>query len=187
VPAGESPAEDLREGLALISGRAEALARFMGAYAQLARLPRPRPAPLDVDAWVRRVAALEQRLAVRVLPGPALVIDADGDQLDQLLINLVRNAADAALQAGGALVEVGWRQENGQLDVYVRDDGPGLPDSTNLFVPFFTTKPNGTGIGLALSRQIAEAHLGTLNLLNRDGARGCEAHLRIPVPGRATA
>ncbi len=178
---GAARPEDLTTGLALIAGRAEALSRFMNAYARLARLPRPKPAPLDVETWVRRVAALEQRLAVEVESGPALTIEADGDQLDQLLINLVRNAADAALQAGGAHVAVAWRRENGALDVVVRDDGPGLPDSGNLFVPFFTTKPSGTGIGLALSRQIAEGHGGTVTLVNRDDTRGCEAHLRLPL------
>ena len=175
------PADDLRDGLTLISGRAEALARFMGAYARLARLPRPTLKPLDVETWVRRVAALETRLAVGVRPGPALTIRADGDQLDQLLINLITNAVDAVLQAGdGGKVVVGWDRSVGNLEILVRDDGPGLPDSANLFVPFFTTKPSGSGIGLALSRQIAEGHGGSLALSNREDGRGCVAVLRLP-------
>jgi len=109
-----------------------------------------------------------------------MTISADGDQLDQLLINLVRNAADASLETRGA-VEVGWMRSGGMLDVWVRDDGLGVSDTTNLFVPFFTTKPNGSGIGLALSRQIAEAHGGALTLENRRDARGCEARLRLPL------
>jgi len=184
--AKEPPARmgpDLADGLALIGGRAESLSRFMNAYARLARLPRPRLAPLDVETWARRVAGLETRLAVTVVPGPALTIRADGDQLDQLLINLVTNAADAALHAGGSLVEIGWRLDGDTLEVRVRDDGPGLPESGNLFVPFFTTKPTGTGIGLALSRQIAEGHGGTLHLTDRAGSRGCEACLRLPRQG----
>jgi len=172
--------EDLGDGLAVIAGRSESLSRFMAAYALLARLPSPQPKPMDVEQWVRRVAHLETRLPVRVAPGPPMTISADGDQLDQLLINLVRNAADASLETQGA-VEVGWMRSGGMLDVWVRDNGLGVSDTTNLFVPFFTTKPNGSGIGLALSRQIAEAHGGALTLENRRDARGCEARLRLPL------
>ena len=171
---------DLGSGLELIGARAEALSRFMGAYAKLARLPLPRPAPLDVEAWVHRVVALETRLPVEVLPGEPLTFNADGDQLDQLLINLVRNAADAVTEKGRGAVSVAWSVEDGQLRVRVLDEGPGIPSTGNLFVPFFTTKRNGSGIGLVLSRQIAEAHGGTLTLANREGA-GCEALLTIPT------
>jgi two-component system, NtrC family, nitrogen regulation sensor histidine kinase NtrY len=172
--------QDLRSGLQVIEGRSESLARFMGAYAKLARLPRPRFAPLQVEAWVRRVAALETRLEVAVETGPPVVVAADGDQLDQLLINVVRNAADAALETGGG-VRVGWRAVAGVVEVTVDDDGPGLPDPGNLFVPFFTTKASGTGIGLVLSRQIAEAHGGELVLAPRPGGQGARACLRLPL------
>jgi two-component system nitrogen regulation sensor histidine kinase NtrY len=172
--------QDLRSGLQVIEGRSEALARFMGAYAQLARLPQPRLAPVQVEAWVRRVATLETRLDVRVQGGPPVVVTADGDQLDQLLINVVRNAADAALETGGG-VRVGWRATGGVVEVTVDDDGPGLPDPGNLFVPFFTTKANGTGIGLVLSRQIAEAHGGAVVLEPRPDTRGARARLRLPL------
>ena len=179
--------QDLRSGLQVIEGRSESLARFMGAYAQLARLPQPRPAPVEVEAWVRRVAALETRLDVRVGDGPPVVVTADGDQLDQLLINLVRNAADAALETGGG-VRIGWRASGGVVEVTVDDEGPGRPDPGNLFVPFFTTKANGTGIGLVLCRQIAEAHGGALVLEPRRDARGARARLRLPLgPLMATA
>jgi signal transduction histidine kinase len=173
--------QDLRSGLQVIEARSGALARFMAAYARLARLPPPRPGPVELDGWIRRVAALETRLDVRVEPGPPAVLSADGDQLDQLLINLVRNAADAALESGGG-VTLGWGVRNGVAEVTVDDDGPGLPDPGNLFVPFFTTKANGTGIGLVLSRQIAEAHGGTLVLTPRPaGRRGARACLRLPL------
>jgi len=173
--------QDLRTGLQVIEGRSESLARFMGAYALLARLPHPKVGPVRSDEWVRRVAALEQRLEVKVESGPPATLSADGDQLDQLLINLVRNGADAALETRGA-VTVGWRVLSGVAEVTVDDDGPGLPDPGNLFVPFFTTKANGTGIGLVLSRQIAEAHGGTLVLQPRPrGRRGARACLRLPL------
>ena len=171
---------DVARGLSLIAGRAESLSRFMASYARLARLPPPRLQPLDVGSWVRRVVALERRLPVAVEPGPDLEIQADGDQLDQMLINLVDNAVDAALETGGT-VTVGWRKERRYAELWVTDEGPGLADTGNLFVPFFTTKPEGSGIGLALSRQIAEAHGGTLSLRNRGEGNGAEARLRLPI------
>jgi nitrogen fixation/metabolism regulation signal transduction histidine kinase len=172
--------QDIQGGLKVIAGRSDALSRFMSSYARLAKLPPPRLEPLDVGTWIRRVVDLETRVRVAVESGPRVTIKADGDQLDQLLINLVRNAADASLETGGA-VTVGWNRDNGQVMIWVRDEGPGLPDTSNLFVPFFTTKPNGSGIGLALSRQITEAHRGTLTLTDRRNKKGCEARLRLPI------
>ena len=172
--------DDLGRGLAVIGSRAEALSRFMTAYARLARLPKPTVQPLDVDAWIRRVVTLETRLKIELTPGPPLIIPGDGDQLDQLLINLVRNATDASLETGGG-VRVGWRKEPAFLEIGIEDDGPGLSDTANLFVPFFTTKPGGSGIGLVLSRQIAEGHGGGLTLENRKTGAGCFARLRLPL------
>jgi nitrogen fixation/metabolism regulation signal transduction histidine kinase len=175
--------DDVRRGLAVIASRAEALSRFTGAYAKLARLPAPRFAPVDVGALLYRVAGLETRLPVAVSAGPNAALSADADQLEQLLINLVRNAADAALETAGG-VEAGWRVaagERGRLEIWVADEGPGLASTSNLFVPFFTTKPGGSGIGLVLSRQIAEAHGGALALENRSDRPGCIARLTLPV------
>jgi len=174
--------EDMRRGLAIITARSAALSRFMEAYARLARLPPPQFGSVDVGPLVRRVAGLETRVKVAVRAGPEVQVRADGDQLEQLLINLVRNAADASLESGGA-VTMGWGAPNGgrMLEVWVDDEGPGLPNTANLFVPFFTTKPEGSGIGLVLSRQIAEAHGGVLTLANRQPGPGCRAHLRLPM------
>jgi nitrogen fixation/metabolism regulation signal transduction histidine kinase len=172
--------DDARRGLGVIASRADGLARFTAAYARLARLPRPQLAPLDIAAFVHRVVGLETRLAVRVDSGPAVRVKADSAQLEQLLINLVRNGVDAALQTGGG-VRVGWSRQGRRLEIHVEDEGPGLPTTANLFVPFFTTKPGGSGIGLVLSRQIAEGHGGTLTLENRGAGTGCIARLRLPL------
>jgi nitrogen fixation/metabolism regulation signal transduction histidine kinase len=172
--------EDMRRGLAVIAARTDGLSRFMNAYARLARLPPPKLQPVEVSTWVRRVVGLEPRKQVQLFPGPDVKIQADPDQLEQLLINLLHNAVDAALETGGA-VSLGWNLADSHVEVWVRDEGPGIPNPTNLFVPFFTTKPAGSGIGLVLSRQIAEAHGGSVSLENRPDGPGCEARLRLPI------
>ena len=174
--------EDLQRGLGVIANRSEGLTRFLASYTKLAKLPPPRFANVDVAAWVQRVTRLESRLPVEIVTSPDVTLRADGDQLDQLLINLVANAVDAALATDGG-VRVHWTTRGESFELTVQDDGPGLPESANLFVPFFTTKPGGTGIGLVLSRQIADAHSGTLVLTNRTGVHGCEARLTLPLQG----
>ncbi len=172
--------EDTRRGLDIVGERAEALRRFMAAYAALARLPPPTLEPVDVGRWVAQVARLEQRLPVEVRPGPDLTLHADADQLEQLLINVVRNAVDAALETEGG-VTIAWSGTAASgVEVTVEDEGPGIADRDNLFVPFFTTKPQGSGVGLLLIRQIAEAHGGSFTLENRRVGRGCIARLLLP-------
>jgi len=172
--------EDMKRGLAVIAARSDSLSRFTTAYARLAKLPAPRLDEVHVLTLVERVTSVETRLAVRVDLGPDVTIRADPDQLEQLLINLVRNAVDAALQTGGG-VTLGWKREGRTFNLWVEDEGTGVPNASNLFVPFFTTKPAGSGIGLVLSRQIAEAHGGTLTLENRADRQGARAYLRLPV------
>ena len=172
--------DDMQRGLAVIASRADALSRFTASYARLARLPPPARKPVDFGALMQRVAALEARLTVSLADGPALIVNADPDQLEQLLINVMRNAADAALEAHGGVC-AGWSGANQTLEAWIEDEGPGLQNTANLFVPFFTTKPGGTGIGLVLSRQIAEGHGGTLLVENRTDRRGARAVLRLPL------
>ena len=166
--------QDAHQGLSIIQARAQALGRFMEAYTRLARLPAPAKRSVPLGSLVAKVVNLETREAVAIQEGPALDVALDPDQLEQALINLLRNAVEA-----GGPVMLTWRIENGWLEFCIEDSGPGLPEGGNLFVPFFTTKPSGTGIGLVLSRQIAEGHGGSLFLENRSGG-GARARLRIP-------
>lgn len=172
---------DVRRGLEVISSRAEALGRFMASYAKLARLPQPKLVPTRVAALVQSVADLETRVSVDVVGGEDVSLQADPDQLEQALINVLKNAVEATLEAEGKLVTIRWLTRSGNLHIIIEDDGPGLGDTGNLFVPFFTTKQGGSGIGLVLSRQIAEGHGGTLDLENRADGRGARARLTLPL------
>jgi nitrogen fixation/metabolism regulation signal transduction histidine kinase len=173
-------AEDMSRGLNVIGNRSESLNRFMSSYAQLAKLPPPRFATVDLCALLRRVTGLETRLSLVYDDCPALVIQGDADQLEQVLINLVRNGVDAAKETGGG-VKVCCTSVAGRAEIVIQDEGHGIANPANLFVPFFTTKRGGSGIGLVLSRQIAEAHNGSLTLKNRSDRPGCEARLTLPV------
>jgi signal transduction histidine kinase len=171
--------DDASSGLNSIASRADSLSRFLQAYTRLTKLPPPQKQDIDLVRLIQRVVDLEPRLKVQVLPGPRTTIRADAAQVEQALINLVHNAVDAALETHGN-VTLGWREKGNCVEMLVEDDGPGIMNPANLFVPFFTTKPDGSGIGLPLSRQIAEAHDGTLVLMNREDGHGAQALLRLP-------
>jgi nitrogen fixation/metabolism regulation signal transduction histidine kinase len=210
---------DMARGLAVIEDRAASLNRFLQAYQQLSTLPAPRVEPVALRAMLERIAHLEQRVRVELIAGPETTLLADPDQLQQALINLVQNAADAALEAAqeAALempvepcVLISWAVEYGpaapsmrqgfsgrmierdaagtgiqsphpQAIIRIVDNGLGLLNPVNLFVPFYTTKPAGTGIGLALAQQILFMHKGAVSLTNRADTRGCVAEVRLPV------
>jgi len=178
-PLPEDWRQDMRRGLGVINSRSDSLTRFIGAYARLAKLPRPQLQPLDVAALVERAVSFETRVPVSIVPGPPVTVPGDPDQIEQVLINLLRNAADASQP--GVAVQIGWRRDGAMVEIWIKDEGPGLSTTANLFVPFFTTKPGGSGIGLVLSRQIAEGHGGALTLENRSDRSGCAACLRLPV------
>ncbi|MBV8050299.1 MAG: PAS domain S-box protein [Acidobacteriaceae bacterium] len=172
--------DDLRRGLRVIHERSDALSRFMRDYSRLTRLPKPQLRPTDLGTLIRTAAGLETRALVEIEPGPEITLNIDPDQLQQVLINLIRNAVDASLDTGGN-VKVGWSKNGSWITLLIQDEGPGIANPGNLFVPFFTTKPAGSGIGLVLSRQIAEAHGGSLSLRNRAHDKGCEAIIQLPV------
>jgi nitrogen fixation/metabolism regulation signal transduction histidine kinase len=179
-PLAEDWRDDARGGLQVIGNRAESLSRFLAGYSRLAALPPPQKRELDLAALVPTVARLEQRLTVQVEVDAPLLVQADPDQLEQALINLLRNAVEASLSTHGGVV-MRWRSEGERALIEILDEGPGLPGSDNLFVPFFTTKPGGSGIGLALVRQIAEAHEGGVSLSAREDAAGVIAQLWLPA------
>ena len=187
---GEKPQSDLHRGLVVIEERAASLNRFLQAYQQLTHLPTPQLRRFPLQDLLGQLASLETRLPLIVSPGLSLEIQADRDQLEQLLINVIRNAVDAATYpdtSADHTPEVILRSFSTKEEIIVQilDNGPGLINPANLFVPFYTTKPNGSGIGLVLARQIAVAHRGSLTLVNRADAQGCTAELRLPLAAHA--
>ena len=184
--------DDLRGGLEIIETRAEGLNQFMQSYARLAKLPAPNKQPVELAPLLRRIASLETRLPVQIVEGPAITPRIDAAQIEQAVINLMKNAVEASLEAHppgqsqspiplGNGVHLTWSNISGAVEILIEDDGPGIANLQNLFVPFFTTKPSGSGIGLVLCRQIVENHGGTLTLINRESATGTTARLRLPL------
>ncbi len=177
----EAVRRDFRRGLGVVESRADALHRFVQSYRQLAQLPLPQFRQVTLAPLLERVVLLEQRLAARLDPGPVVVLQADPDQLEQMLINILRNAVDASLANGAGAVRANWRTEGSNLFVIFEDSGLGIANAENLFVPFYTTKPTGSGVGLALAQQIARAHGGEIRLANREDATGARATIRLPL------
>lgn len=188
---------DFERGLGIIEVRTESLNRFLQAYRQLAQMPPPSLKKNALLPIVERVAFLETRLPVTVCRGPDVALMVDSDQIEQMLINLVRNAVEAAfeLREGNdnssdyengcdpstPQVMLSWKMEGHNVVITIDDNGPGLLNPSNAFVPFYTTKPAGSGIGLALSRQIAEAHGGSIGISNLNGKRGCQVRVVLPL------
>lgn len=170
----------LDEGLELIERRSRTLGNFIRRYSELARLPPPTTDRVELAELIRHVAALEERITVTVESVGKAIAFLDRTQFEQALINLVRNAAEASIETGGG-VRIRWSIGGQSLKIEVEDDGPGIASTENLFVPFFTTKPGGSGIGLLLARQVIEAHGGSLRLLNRESSHGTVAVVRLPV------
>jgi signal transduction histidine kinase len=164
-----------------VEGRADSLHRFVQSYRLLAQLPPPHFKPVQLAPLMERVVLLEQRFAVQLDSGPPAILDADPDQLEQMLINLLANAVDASIANGSDVVRAGWRVADASALITIEDRGAGIANTDNLFVPFYTTKPAGSGVGLALAQQIARAHGGEIRLLNREDGDGARATIRLPI------
>ncbi len=192
LPGASDESGDFMRGLEVIENRSESLNRFLQAYRQLMGLPAPKLRPVSLTALVERVAQLETRVIVGVARADDVTLLVDVDQVEQALINLIRNGAEAALSPDAMgdevpQVEMSWEGAGAEIIIRIRDNGPGLMNEGNLFVPFYTTKPGGTGIGLVLAQQIAQAHRGSVQLANRaDGKHGCRAELRLPLPDQSS-
>jgi two-component system nitrogen regulation sensor histidine kinase NtrY len=181
LSADEGTVRDFRRGLGVVESRADALHRFVQSYRLLAQLPPPHLRPVQAGPLLERVALLEQRAPVQIDPGPSVLLNADPDQLEQMFINLLTNAVDASLANGAKPVRVGWRVSESNLVVGIEDSGMGIANTENLFVPFYTTKPKGSGVGLALAQQIARAHGGEIRLVNREDSPGARAIIHLPL------
>ncbi len=177
----EAVLNDFRRGLGVVESRADALHRFVQSYRQLAQLPPPSLKPVALAPLMERVTLLEQRLPVQLDPGPAVTVDADPDQLEQMLINLLGNAVDASLANGSHPVRASWTAADASVQIAIEDRGLGIANPENLFVPFYTTKSTGSGIGLVLAQQIARAHGGEISLVNREDGEGARAIVRLPL------
>ena len=181
MEADDATLHDFRRGLGVVESRADALHRFVQSYRLLAQLPPPQPKQVQLGPLLERVVLLEQRIPVQLDPGPAATLYADSDQLEQMFINLLANAVDASLANGSQPVCATWTLADSSLVVTIEDRGLGIANTENLFVPFYTTKPTGSGVGLALAQQIARAHGGEIRLENRDDGDGARATIRLPL------
>ncbi len=177
----EATLHDFRRGLGVVESRAESLHRFVQSYRQLAQLPPPKLGAVQLGPLMERVVLLEQRLPVKLDPGPAAALNADSDQLEQMFINLLANAVDASLARDAQPVRASWKMTGTSVLITIEDRGLGIANTENLFVPFYTTKPSGSGVGLALAQQIARAHGGEIQLVNRDDGDGARATIRLPI------
>jgi len=177
----EADLRDFRRGLGVVESRADSLHRFVQSYRLLAQLPPPKLKPVPIAPLIERVVLLEQRLPVHLDAGPPATLNADPDQLEQMFINLLANAVDASLANGSEPVHATWERTGSSLSVVIEDRGMGIANSDNLFVPFYTTKPTGSGVGLALAQQIARAHGGEIQLANREDGSGARATVLLPV------
>jgi nitrogen fixation/metabolism regulation signal transduction histidine kinase len=171
---------DLKEGLGVITERAQSLNIFIQRYQKLAKLPHPSKSLFNIEPLVQSVALLFPDANIK-LDSEELVIYADKDQFQQVLVNLLKNACESMQDNPQEEICVDWRKVSQLIEINVRDQGTGISNIDNMFVPFYTTKPQGTGIGLSLSRQVMVNHGGDLIIKNRTDKKGVQATLMVPA------
>lgn len=183
-PAGELYANDVRDGLGVIGQRAKGLKEFISVYAQVARLPEPQKMLFPAAELLEKVQGIFTRDMLEVEETIADVrLFGDPIHLEQALINLIKNALEANI-TGTVPVKLSCSVRGDYCEFEILDEGAGVSNPGNLFVPFYTTKREGGGIGLVLCRQIAAKHFGQVTLDNRPAGRGAVARLILPLPMR---
>ncbi len=171
----------MRDGLDVISQRAKGLKEFISVYARIARLPEPQKVEFPAARLARRVLAMFPGGVVeRAGDVPVATLFGDPVHLEHALINLVKNAVEAN-DGSAEPVRFGCRVVDGHAEFEIVDNGAGIRNPDNLFVPFYTTKPGGAGVGLVLCRKIAAQHHGQVSLENRGDAAGAVARLSVPL------
>lgn len=172
-------ADDLRPSLELIHRQSRALDRMIKSYRDVTNLPPPRMAAVELGELMGQLRQVFADHAFEVQDGPSVQLQGDGDQLQQMMINLIKNAIEATDNQGRVVLL--WTLDSTGVEISVEDDGPGLLDGAQVFVPFFSTKKGGSGVGLLVARRIADAHGGSLELRNRDRQQGCIARVTLPL------
>jgi signal transduction histidine kinase len=181
--------DNLHQALQTIADRNAALCKFIGNYRQLSRLPMPERKKVEVAGLLEEVLGLHrEQCALRGItfalqPGPAgLTAFLDAGQVKQVLINLVKNAMEALEDKQGAELRLTAKRVLDEVLIEVHDNGAGIPPAIleKIFVPFFTTKAEGSGIGLSLSRQILRNHGGQLSVASTPGT-GTAFHITLPL------
>jgi nitrogen fixation/metabolism regulation signal transduction histidine kinase len=182
LPQEQRNEEDIRGGLSVIAERAKGLKEFISVYARIARLPEPQKIVLQTSDLIKKLQRFFSDQAVIFSEVPHNIkLFGDPVHLEQVLINLVKNAVEAS-QNTESPVEVDIRIKDHRCEFVIKDCGVGISNVANLFVPFYTTKAQGAGIGLTLCRQIAAKHNGQVSLENREDSKGAIAKLILPLP-----
>jgi nitrogen fixation/metabolism regulation signal transduction histidine kinase len=169
--------EDISEGLAVISERANSLTDFIKRYAKVAKLPEPNKQLFTMSQLLAHTAIIPANRTDIVIDDnseQAMELYADLSMFEQVIINLLKNALEA-----GAPVGLSWGENKSSQWLHITDHGKGIKNPANLFVPFYSTKPQGSGIGLVLCQQIIEKHQGSITIENRTEG-GCLVSINLP-------
>lgn len=178
----ENHKNDLIEGLSIISQRTNNLKDFVNSYKQISSLPNPQKVPTSINNLVNKIIPLYAKSNIIITDTPNVTMLIDPVQIEQVLINIIKNSVESMQSVNSqGVVDLSWLAEKNTFTLTISDEGAGILNPDNLFVPFYTTKQRGSGIGLVLCRQILEAHNGQLTLTNRLDKNGCLAVISIPI------